>query len=96
MSLISQAKYSRKASGHFTLIGGKVAPAARDSSEVARALNQRCYLHTTNVGHSWYLSGSLSLSVRFSTQDETMDVAGSRHMGLIAMRTLMTCFLNWE
>ncbi len=36
-------KCSSKALGYFTLIGDKAPPAARASSEVARALNQRCY-----------------------------------------------------
>ncbi len=49
--------------GYFTLIGAKAPPAARDTSEVARALNQRCYPHTGNGGHSGCLSSSLTLSV---------------------------------
>ncbi len=35
---------------HF--IGVNVPPAARDSSEVARTLNLRCYPHTENGRHS--------------------------------------------
>ncbi len=34
-------------------------PAPRDCSEVARALNRRCYPHTGNGGHCWCLSSSL-------------------------------------
>ncbi len=55
----------------------KAPSAARDNSEVAHALNRRCYPHTGNGGHSWCLSSSLSLSVGFSIQDETMDAARS-------------------
>ncbi len=66
---------------YFTLIGDKTPPAARDSSEVARALNQRCYPHTRNGGHRWCLSSSLSLSEGFSIQDEAMDVARSAPQG---------------
>ncbi len=58
----------------LNLIGEKVPLAARDSSEVARALNLRCYPHTGNGGHRWCLSSSLSLSVGFSIQDEAMTV----------------------
>ncbi len=75
----------------------KKAPlAARYSSEVERALNQRCYPHTGNDGHSWCLNSGLSLSVRFSIQDETMDVARSAPQGLTTMRILFTCSLKWE
>ncbi len=64
--------------GYFTLNGDKAAPAARDSSEVARSLNQRCYPHTGNGGHSWCLSSSPSLSVGFSIREaEAMNVARS-------------------
>ncbi len=31
------------------IIGDKASPAARDSSEVTRALTQRCYTHTEMV-----------------------------------------------
>ncbi len=55
----------------------KALPAAHDDSEVVRALNQRCYPHTGNGGHSWCLSSSISLSVGFSVQGEAMDVARS-------------------
>ncbi len=65
----------------FTLIGDKSPPAARDSNEVARVQNQRCYPHTGNGGHSWCLSSSLSLSAGFSIQDEAMDVARSAPQG---------------
>ncbi len=47
----------------------KAPPAARGSSEFARALNWRCYPHTGNGEHSWCLSCSPSLSVEFSVQD---------------------------
>ncbi len=66
---------------YFTLIGDKASPAARDSSEVARALNQRGCPHTGNGGHSWCLSSSLSLPVGFSIQDEATDVARSTPQG---------------
>ncbi len=55
--------------------GDTAPPVARDSSEVARALSQRCYPNTGNDWHSWCLSSSLSLSVGFSIQDETIDVS---------------------
>ncbi len=71
-------------------------PAIRDSSEVARAQNQRCYPHTGNGGHSLCLSSSLSLSVGSSVQGEAMDVARSAPLGLTTMETVFTCFLNWE
>ncbi len=40
---------------------------ARDSSEFARALNQRYYPHTGNGGHGLSLSSSLSLAEGHST-----------------------------
>ncbi len=43
---------SLRAYGFFTLICEKTPPAARDSSEVARALNRRCDPHIGNGGHS--------------------------------------------
>ncbi len=46
----------KKSSWPRRQIGDKVPPAARDSSDVARALNQRCYPHTGDGGHSWGLS----------------------------------------
>ncbi len=58
-----------------TAPGDRAPPAAHDNSEVARALNRRCYPHTGNGGHSWCLSSSLSLLVGFSTLDEAMDAA---------------------
>ncbi len=63
--------------GNLTLIGDKAPPAARESSEVARALNQHCYLHTGNVWHNWSWSSSLSLLVVNPIRDEAMDVAWS-------------------
>ncbi len=45
-------KCSRRATGYFTLIGDKAPPAARDSSEAARAPNQRYYPDTEYGGHS--------------------------------------------
>ncbi len=48
------------------LIGDKASPAARGSSEVARAFNRRCYPHTGSSGHSWCLSSSISWPVGFS------------------------------
>ncbi len=68
---------SRRAPGYFTLIGDKAPHAARDSSEVARSLNRRCYPHAGNGEDSWCLSSSLFLSVGFSIQDKAMDVAQS-------------------
>ncbi len=56
-----------------SLIGDKAPPTACDSIEVARALTQRCYPGR----HSQILSGSLPLSVGFTTQDEAMDVGRS-------------------
>ncbi len=53
----------------------------RDSSEVARALNQRCYPHTGNCGHRWCLSSSPSLSVGLSIQNDAMYVARSAPQG---------------
>ncbi len=72
-----QLDCSRRAPGYFTLIGDKAPPVARDSSEVAGALNRSRYPHTGNGGHSWCLSSSLSLAAGFSIQDEAMDVARS-------------------
>ncbi len=46
-----------------SLIGDKAPPTACDSIEVARALTQRCYPGR----HSQSLSGSLPLSVEFTT-----------------------------
>ncbi len=63
------------------LISDKAPPAARESSEVARPLKQRCYPHTGNGGHRWCLSSSLSLPVRFSIPDEAVDVARSAPQG---------------
>ncbi len=63
------------------LIGDKAPPAARDSSEVARSLRQRCYPHTGSDGQSWCWSSSLSLPVGLSIQDEAMDVARSTPQG---------------
>ncbi len=37
-------------------IGDKAPPATYDSSDVARALNQRCCPHNGDGGHSWGLS----------------------------------------
>ncbi len=50
--LLFKHNYSRTAPDYFILIGGKAPPAARDGSEVARALNRRCFPHTGNVWHS--------------------------------------------
>ncbi len=52
--------WSRWAHGHFTLTGDEAPPTANDSSEVAHALNRRCYPHTGNGGHSWCLISSQS------------------------------------
>ncbi len=76
-------KCSRRAPGYLTLIGDKAPPAARDSSEVGRALKQRCYPDTANGGYRWCLSSSLSLSVGFSIQDEAMAVARSASQGAL-------------
>ncbi len=62
---------------YFTLIGDKAPPAARDSSEVARAFNRRFYPHTGNGA----LSSSLSLTIGFSIQDGAMAVARSAPQG---------------
>ncbi len=67
---------------------------ARDGSEVSRAVSRRCYLHTGNVGHSWCLGSSLSLSIGYSIQDEAMNVDRSAPQGLTTMRTLFICFLD--
>ncbi len=56
------------------LIRGKAPPAAR-------ALNRSCYPHTGNGGHSWCLSGSLSLPLEFSIRDEAINVARSALQG---------------
>ncbi len=71
----------KKSAGLLHQIGDKAPPAAHDSSEVARALNRLCYLHTGNGGHSRCLSSSLSLSVGFPILDETMDVSRSAPEG---------------
>ncbi len=67
--------------GYITQIGDKAPPAARDNSEIAHPLNQRCYPPSGNGGHGWCLSSSLSLSVGFFIQDEAMDVARSAPQG---------------
>ncbi len=74
-------KCSKRASRYLTLVGDKAPPAARNGNEVARALNQRCYPHTVNGGHSWCLSSNRSLSVGFFIQDEAMGVARSASCG---------------
>ncbi len=71
----------KKSAWQLHLIGGKDPPAARDNSEVARALHRRCYPHTGSDGRCWYLSSSLSLSVGLSIQDEAMDVTWSTPQG---------------
>ncbi len=49
---------------------------ARDSSEVAYALNRRCLAHTGNDGLNLVLwSSNLSLLVEFTIQEEAMAVA---------------------
>ncbi len=58
-------------------IDDKAPTAASDCCVVARALNRRCYTHTGNSGFIWCLGYSLSSSVGFPTQDETMDAARS-------------------
>ncbi len=70
-----------RASGYFILIGNKTLSAARDSSEVTRALNQRCYPYPRNGGFNWCLGSSPSLSVGFSIQDEALGVARSAPRG---------------
>ncbi len=56
-------------------LGDKAPPDARDSSEVAYALNRRCLAHTGNDGLNFvFWSSNLSLLVEFSIQDEAMAV----------------------
>ncbi len=52
-------------------------PAARDSSEVARASSGRCYPHTGSGGHGGVWAVVFFLSVGFSIQDEAIDIARS-------------------
>ncbi len=75
-SIALKLNCSRRAPCYFTLTGDKAPPAALDSSEVMRAFNRLCYLHTERC-----LSSSQSISVGFSTQDEAMDVARSASLG---------------
>ncbi len=72
---------SKTAPGFFTPIGDKAPPAARYSSEVARALDGRCYSHTGNGELSWCLSSSLPLSVGFSIQDGAINIVRSSPQG---------------
>ncbi len=71
----------KKSARLLHLIGDKAPPAARDSDEVARALNQHCYSHIVNGGRIWCLSSRPSLSLRFPIQEEAMDVSGSAPRG---------------
>ncbi len=73
----SRAQLLMKSAWLLHLIGD----GARNNDEVARALNQRCYLHSGNGGYSWCLSSSLPKSVGFPIQDEAMDVAQSAPQG---------------
>ncbi len=79
LGIAPRAQLLKKSTWLLHLIDDKALPAARDRSEVARALNRRCYPHTGNGGHSWYLSSGLSLPVRFFTQDEGMDIARTHY-----------------
>ncbi len=66
MLLRLQVIVSLERARQLQLFGGMALPAARDSSEVARTLNQRCYHYTGNGGHSWCLNNRLSLLVDFT------------------------------
>ncbi len=79
VALLFRLKCSRKVPGYSTLIGDKAPPGARDRSKLARAQNVRCYSHTGNGGHSWCLSGNLSLSVGLSIKDEARSVLQGAH-----------------
>ncbi len=81
LSFVPRAQLLKKSAWLLHLIGDKAPPTALDSSEVARTVNRRCYPHIGNDGHNWCLSSSLSLSIGFSIQDETMDVARSAPQG---------------
>ncbi len=56
-------------------LGYKPSPVARENSEICRALHRCCYPHAGNGVLSLCLSSSLSLSARFSIENEAMDVA---------------------
>ncbi len=45
-----ELSYSRRVPGYFTPIGVEAPPVARDGSEFARTLSQRCYPHTAKNG----------------------------------------------
>ncbi len=64
----------KKSAWYLHLIGDKAPPAARDSSEVARALNRRWYPHVWNCGLWWCLNKKLSLKVQFSMAHNHADV----------------------
>ncbi len=64
------------------IIGDTAPPAAHDSIEVARTLNEHCFPHTGNGGYSRRLRSSLLLSEGFSIQDEAVDVAWSAQIGV--------------
>ncbi len=75
------AQLLKKSACLIHLICDQTSPAARDSKEVARAFNRRCYAHTRNDEHSWFLSISLTLSVGVSIQEVAMDVTRSAPRG---------------
>ncbi len=79
----------KKSAWLLHLIGDKVPPAIRDTVEVPRAINRRCYWYTENGQPSWCLSSYQSWSLGFS-------MPGPRHRGLTTMPTLFTCSLNSE
>ncbi len=87
--LLFRLKCTRRVPGYFTLLGDKAPPAACDSSEVARAENQRCYPHTRNCEHSWRLSSGDRI---FRSRMKPLMLYGPHHRGLTAMRTLLNCF----
>ncbi len=72
----SAKNYNAQDVGFFTLVGDKDPPAARDSRGCIFVKATLLSPHWEWC-HCWCLSGSLSLSVGFSIQDEAMDVARS-------------------
>ncbi len=69
-----RALFLKKSAGLLHLIGDKSPLATRESNVIKRTLNQLCYPHTGNGGLNWFLCRSLSASIGFFIQDDTMDV----------------------
>ncbi len=90
LGITSRAQLFKKRAWRLLLLGDKAPSIARESSEIAHKLNQRCYLNTgkggcffltpKDGGDKWpsmgaRLSSSLSLAVELVIQEGTMDFA---------------------